>query len=570
MASKDSNTQGNQRPGDKSNGPPQGSAAVRTSRPTAIRGAWLSDVVEAVLANLKTYLTSYLWFIVAALVLYMLLLYGTNAANDSAAVKILIWGTIGILVITIVTRQVKEKADAIAVFRVGYGFAILVALGAIYALVGDYKPFTTGGVTVPIGGWEYERVIFGVVPGCDFAEEGSVLQNLLTNREQSRPAEIPDAAKYCGRLPPQWVLNIGGLVLECHIDGTCPRSSRKRVSDSEDTKTLAPKPACDSPLDCKQTLIRRIDELEVKKSEQQRKVRDAKRNKRIAELMRGSKSPSAFKKGLEDADQALTTEVKHLSAIESKLATLQDRLTRLTESQNIDNNIVPAMPIIGGVVVPVYFLALAIVGALVSMFRKLPEFQARSNKKYDDSIENEIMSGEKPRPPIDNSQVPEKVVFQMLQVLTAAPIAVLAYAFAEPANMATSIVLAFVAGFSSETILMAARGLVDKLVAEPRKGLRLKKVEKQYRDRLLEASSARKSVTLNGVVLGPLSRVRFRQDVGAIPAGSIGVIVAIGAADMTVRVPDINGSDEVTKPDEFFEPAETIKEGPVQFPDAVG
>lgn len=103
----------------------------------------------------------------------------------------------------------------------------------------------------------------------------------------------------------------------------------------------------------------------------------------------------------------------------------------------------------GGLVIPLYFVVLAIFGGFVSMLRRVPEYQERVSHGASD--------------PLSFERTREKLVFEVLQILSAPLIAIAAYYMVDPGSRATSIALAFVAGFSSETVLLYVRALAEKL-----------------------------------------------------------------------------------------------------------
>jgi hypothetical protein len=114
----------------------------------------------------------------------------------------------------------------------------------------------------------------------------------------------------------------------------------------------------------------------------------------------------------------------------------------------------------GGLAVPWYFLTLAIMGAAVSMARRVPEYQRRV--QYGPPSTGQKVSDDAITP----SMVREHLVFQVLQVLSAPLIAITAYNAIMPSTRATSVALAFVSGFSSESVLLAIRSLADKIKPE--------------------------------------------------------------------------------------------------------
>jgi hypothetical protein len=108
--------------------------------------------------------------------------------------------------------------------------------------------------------------------------------------------------------------------------------------------------------------------------------------------------------------------------------------------------------VLGGVVVPLYFVIIALMGGLVSMMRRVPEYQRRISPECPEHITCE--------------QAREFLVFQIMQVLSAPLIAITAYYAFEPTSRATSIALAFITGFSSELILLYVRALTVRLRPE--------------------------------------------------------------------------------------------------------
>jgi hypothetical protein len=61
-------------------------------------------------------------------------------------------------------------------------------------------------------------------------------------------------------------------------------------------------------------------------------------------------------------------------------------------------------------------------------------------------------------------QARDYVVFQMIQVLSAPVIGVVAYSWAEPEKIQTTTLLAFAAGFSSDVFLLAIRNVAERFV----------------------------------------------------------------------------------------------------------
>ena len=99
-----------------------------------------------------------------------------------------------------------------------------------------------------------------------------------------------------------------------------------------------------------------------------------------------------------------------------------------------------------GLVVPLYVVVLAAVGAAVGMTRRLPEIQRRAANSVQHSGEG-----------ITSIVARERIVFQIMQVLAAPLIAITAFAALEPDTVAGAVLLGFTSGFASEAVLMKLR-----------------------------------------------------------------------------------------------------------------
>ncbi|WP_081921095.1 carboxypeptidase-like regulatory domain-containing protein [Paraburkholderia terrae] len=108
----------------------------------------------------------------------------------------------------------------------------------------------------------------------------------------------------------------------------------------------------------------------------------------------------------------------------------------------------------GGFVVPFYVVLLALVGGAVSLARRIPEYQKRSAVGYVPTQKQSILT---------SIQVREVVVFQIMQLVSAPFIAVVAFYAIAPNTMSSAIGLAFLSGFSSELILLQIRGVIEGL-----------------------------------------------------------------------------------------------------------
>lgn len=477
------------------------------------------------------------------------------------SLNFLLAGFIAMGSIALVTRPIKERKEAIPVFRLGYFFVALVVFLSSYFLLFYKTPIVMGADGQERGAFEYVHPTVAILPGCDYAHPDSrtkeevtaSLQNAAndvsaTTLTQYRRSDMPRDA-YCGEIPPQWVLNIGGSVLQCHIDGTCNVAGQSEQEPIAETVDLS------SANEELRSTEGQLANLESEITAARLKIQQLNILNKA-----GRKETSTVQ--YVNALKTKSVEAESLkSTIRSLKAKIDDAVLANTDAENardIKNNI-PGVPIVGGLVVPMYFIVIAVLGGLVNMVRKLPEYQARIHEDYDGEFELAIASGDSPRPPIHFTKVPEYVVFQILQVLSAIAIAILAYSFARPDEIASSVVLAFSAGFSSEVVLMLIRSTVDRLMGLGPRGPRLNKIkEKIKEDResiIKELSIPSSSMTLGSAIVHIGDSVKLRQDVNLIAAGTIATIVGFSADDkMTVRVGSGAGAQEITKSaHEFFE-----------------
>ena len=98
----------------------------------------------------------------------------------------------------------------------------------------------------------------------------------------------------------------------------------------------------------------------------------------------------------------------------------------------------PRVIIHGGITVPFYFVFISLLGAAISMTRRIPEYQ------------NQLLDKNHPLNPPEARQ---KMVFRILQFFCAPFIAITAYVLVTPSGPTTSVPLAFISGFSSEIVL---------------------------------------------------------------------------------------------------------------------
>ena len=139
----------------------------------------------------------------------------------------------------------------------------------------------------------------------------------------------------------------------------------------------------------------------------------------------------------------------------------------------------------GGLAVPWYFIMLAIMGAAVSMARRVPEYQRDVHvPDPSDDAKDPVTpvdpakpapiakdDGKSPGPDVKSNtlspvQVRELLVFQIMQVLSAPLIAITAYNAMMPTSRSSSVALAFASGFASESVLLVISSIAEKIKPE--------------------------------------------------------------------------------------------------------
>lgn len=110
-----------------------------------------------------------------------------------------------------------------------------------------------------------------------------------------------------------------------------------------------------------------------------------------------------------------------------------------------------------GLLIPLYFIILALMGGSISLTRRLPELQKQ--------VSTEHIATEK-QPKLTQYEFREHLIFQIVQFISAPFLAILAYYLIEPGNTTNAVALAFTAGFASETILLMIRSIANKITPE--------------------------------------------------------------------------------------------------------
>lgn len=108
--------------------------------------------------------------------------------------------------------------------------------------------------------------------------------------------------------------------------------------------------------------------------------------------------------------------------------------------------------ITGGVVVPLPFIIIALFGGAISLSRRVPEIQKRSERDY---VPTDA------EPAMDMREAREVLVFQIMQFVSAPLIAIAAHQIIEPESQSSAVGLAFLAGFGSESVLLMIRGVAN-------------------------------------------------------------------------------------------------------------
>lgn len=126
---------------------------------------------------------------------------------------------------------------------------------------------------------------------------------------------------------------------------------------------------------------------------------------------------------------------------------------KLTQTEmDVKSDPMTPVHIRGGLVVPLYFVIVALMGGAVSLLRRVPEIQRRSEHDY---------VGTEKEPKLSPGEVRERLGFQIIQFISAPLIAVAAYHAIGPESRTASVALGFTSGFASESILLMIRGVVE-------------------------------------------------------------------------------------------------------------
>jgi Carboxypeptidase regulatory-like domain len=204
-----------------------------------------------------------------------------------------------------------------------------------------------------------------------------------------------------------------------------------------------------------------------------------------------------------------------------------------------------------GFVVPSLMIVLAIVGAAVNLMRRVPEVQKRAHLDF---------TGTQKETRLEPCEAREFVAFQILQLISAPFIAMVAFYVVAPQSLPSAIALAFVSGLFSEGVLLRIRALVEgpektvtQATAQPMAELQITAKDSagapvpgalisiyalSSGKKINEAlSDTRGVVSLKGVPVGTLRISATGPGLGAVPGASVNVTLSAGQsqhADVTV------------------------------------
>lgn len=383
-------------------------------------------------------------------------------------------------------------------------------------------------------GLSWTSNLVAIVRGCDFnsvayrnarATQSAATSDAKTGKTSSTtPADsllvprtvqpgMPEGVN-CGDLPPQWVIVIGGSILECDFDGTCPK--------------IQPRPNF-ARLELEVADLEEDLKLAIQKKQHAEDVANAE--------ARFSAADAPQKGGTQQAEGQLKSASDTLDDTRRKLREAKMRLELERKRGDYHLNI-EGGPVVGGLVIPVFFVAVALMGALINMGRKLPEFQERVDPLYKKEFDEKLSTSGDVQTPISAPYARDMVVFQIIQVLSTPGIAILAFSWARPEDQAVTVIVAFAAGFTSEVFLLAVRGVVDRVIGlgprPPRVRAMLTPESRTpaTTDIPPRGPAAVSSSTAGGLKVGDL--VTLLQPLGVCMPGAQGKVLGVGAADEVI------------------------------------
>lgn len=425
------------------------------------------------LQMLRKFAERYLWVGIFLVVLFILTdaVFPDLHLNHTLVVSICVVFIISLFTGELVLEgsSASENAATVrhtvrAVLGIGYLFLIAVGCFAFYIMFHEIKPANTQhSNTVSYG------PIF--VNGCEYSapEAKEIVKD--GSKKIVLPASVPDAVKYCASTPPQRLIIIGSITTECSLTNSC----------AETKPPIRPPRFYIEQSTCSADILELQAKIELNESINPC-LSDAMSQKVSSKLLEAKNKLQAISiqqsLSLKDSSSNNNTSAQEIQRTRDALTTLKQKIEAnklqkaiLDQQHSIDNHIDGKL-IVGGIVVPAYFVFCALLGAMISMARKLPEFQARIVRK-DDDTDNKDFRGES-LATLQFQEIPELVLFQIIQVCSAPILAIIAYGYLNDEIMSdfTAISIAFAAGFSSEWVLMMIRNISDRLAgARPKTSL---------------------------------------------------------------------------------------------------
>ena len=214
--------------------------------------------------------------------------------------------------------------------------------------------------------------------------------------------------------------------------------------------------------------------------------------------------------------------VNEANALLEQLVVLQSALPAAGQSDT-------GFELRGGLVIPLYLVILSLIGGAVSLTRRVPELQKQSDPSYTPAPN---------APRLSPGMLREYLVFQIVQFVSAPLVAAVAYYLIGPSTTSAAVVLAFAAGFASETVLLWVRAAVEKLEPAPTARLHAGSVVGRVTnaDGKPVAGAAASIVGVPGVAAETDAQGAFVLD--AVPTGdwAVEVTAADGSARCLTRV----------------------------------
>lgn len=279
----------------------------------------------------------------------------------------------------------------------------------------------------------------GVVRGCS------------VQAKQAKIDFVPIELR-CNGITNQWVVNLGGVVWSPGIPATRSDVAPEVVAGASNPPAAAPAPATVAAIvpaaASGSSSVPKITTAALPASLTVVHSTPSTSNSSSAPAVATAATPAATAGPLKRS--VVRSTESSPSALAATTAAAGGGVARSSAAASTDLPLETDMNVIqGGLVIPLYVVVLSLMGASVSMTRRVPEYQRRLSPKDPD-----FMSYDQAR---------EALVFQVMQVFSAPLIAVTMYYLIEPGSRATTILLAFASGFSSETILLFIRAFLEKI-----------------------------------------------------------------------------------------------------------